>query len=74
MIINKLLTPVLLIFCISTLIAQQNCYQTFRNEGVTNFTQSNYQEAIANFDVANDREDKPENNDILNLIFNAPMI
>jgi len=68
---TKSLLMIILMICSIGMQAQQKCYETFRDEGIKNFDLSKYQAAIDNFDVANDCEDKPEENDILLLIFNS---
>jgi len=67
---KKILLIILSLLFSATLYSQK-CYEIFRNEGMKEFQQANYEKAVANFTVANDCEDKPRQNDILERINNA---
>lgn len=68
---KKYLITTLFIIAFYVLNAQDDCYQLFRSSGLEKFNQSKYKEAINNYAVANDCEDKPIENNILVLIKNA---
>lgn len=68
---KKIVFCIMMIFMVLNVIAQNDCYTLFKNEGITYFTQGKYQKALNNYQVANDCEDKPNKNDILKFVAQA---
>jgi len=65
--IFSIIMSLLFVFSAFVTNAQDDCYEIFRAEGISEFNKSNYSQAIQNYIVANGCEDKPAENDILIL-------